>query len=57
MRRKETTTWHHMTLQYGLLDVWKLDNFLKMTTKAFTFDNKRAGPSSAVSHIDKFLVS
>jgi hypothetical protein len=27
MMRREATSWHHMTLQYGLVDAWKLDSF------------------------------
>jgi hypothetical protein len=34
-----------------------MDNFRKMTKKGYTFDNGRSGPGSAVSRIDKFLVS
>jgi hypothetical protein len=57
MHRKETIAWHHLTLQYGLMDAWQLDNFQKMSTKEFTFDYKRSDAHSAVSCIDKFLVS
>jgi hypothetical protein len=46
-----------MTLKYGLSDAWKLDNFHKLTKKAFTFDNGQQGSSSSLSRIDKFLVS
>ncbi|KAH9575733.1 hypothetical protein CY35_01G126300 [Sphagnum magellanicum] len=55
--RREAATWHHLTLQYGLLDAWTLDNFKKMSKKEYTFDNGRKGQGSVVSHIDKFLVS
>jgi exonuclease III len=57
MNRKEAVAWHHMILQYGLSNAWKLDNFRKMTAKEFTFDNGRSGPSSTVLHIDKFSIS
>jgi len=57
MHRRESSVWHQLTLQYGLTDAWTLDNFRKMTKKAFTFDNGRKGQGSAVSRIDKFLVS
>jgi hypothetical protein len=46
-----------MTLCYGLTDAWRLDNFRKMLKKSFTFDNGRFGAQSAVSRIDKFMVS
>jgi exonuclease III len=46
-----------MTLKYGLSDAWRLDNFWKFSKKEFTFDNGRTGASSAMSRIDKFLVS
>jgi len=46
-----------MTLSYGLADAWRLDSFRKMSKKNFTFDNGRSGPQSAVSRIDKFMVS
>jgi hypothetical protein len=26
MHRREAATWHHLTLQYGLIDAWKLDS-------------------------------
>ncbi len=39
MHRKEAVAWHHMILQYGLLDAWKLDSFHKMSKKEYTFDN------------------
>jgi hypothetical protein len=53
----EAATWHHLTLQHGLLDAWTLDSFRKMSKKEYTFDNGRKGQGSAVSCIDKFLVS
>jgi len=46
-----------MTLKYGLSDAWRLDSFRKLSKKEFTFDNGRPGASSAMSRIDKFLVS
>jgi hypothetical protein len=57
MHRRVATAWHHLTFQYSLMDAWKLDNFRKMSTKEFTFNNERSGAGSAISHIDKFLVS
>jgi hypothetical protein len=46
-----------MTLQYGLVDAWKLDSFQKMSKKEYTFDNGRSGMHSAISRIDKFIIS
>jgi endonuclease/exonuclease/phosphatase family metal-dependent hydrolase len=57
MHRREANAWHHLTLQYGLMDAWLLDSFRKMSAKEFTFDNGRSSAHSAVSRIDKFLVS
>jgi len=57
MHRREVATWHHLTLQHGLLDAWTLDNFRKMSKKEYTFDNGKKGQGSAVSCINKFLVS
>jgi exonuclease III len=57
MLRREVGFWHHMTLQYGLADAWKLDSFQKMSKKEYTSDNGRAGARSVVGRIDKFLVS
>jgi len=57
MMRREVAFWHHMTLQYGLADAWKLDNFLKMSKKEYTFDNGRSRAHSTVSCINKFIVS
>jgi hypothetical protein len=57
MHKKEAIAWHHLTLQYNLINTWKLDKFRKMSIKEFTFDNERSDASSTVSHIDKFLVS
>jgi exonuclease III len=57
MHKREATSWHHMTLLYGLADVWNLDNFHKMSKKEFIFNDGRSGPRSTVSHIDKFLVT
>jgi exonuclease III len=57
MHRREAATWHRLTLQHGLTDAWTLDNFIKMSKKEYTFDNGRKGQGSAVSRIDKFLVS
>jgi hypothetical protein len=57
MNRKESSSWHHMTLKYGLSDAWHLDNFRKLSRKEFTFDNAHSGATSIVSRIDKFLVS
>jgi hypothetical protein len=56
MHRREATMWHHLTLQYDMSDVWKLDSFRKMTRKKFMFDNGRFGMGSTLSHINKFLV-
>jgi hypothetical protein len=36
---------------------WCSDSFRKMSKKAFTFDNGRLGANSAISRIDKFMVS
>jgi hypothetical protein len=30
MHRREVASWHHLTLEYGLVDVWSMDNFRKM---------------------------
>jgi len=57
MHRRESSAWHQLTFQYGLTDAWTLDSFRKMTKKSFTFDNGKKGQGSAVSRIDKFLVS
>ncbi len=57
MHRREATAWHHLTLQYSLMDAWLLDSFRKMFVKEFTFDNGRTNAESVVSCIDKFLVS
>ncbi len=39
MMKREAASWHHMTFQYGLTNVWKLDNFRKMSKKEYTFDH------------------
>ncbi len=57
MHRREATAWHHLTLQYGFMDAWQLDNFWKMFAKEFTFNNRRSDAHSTVSRIDKFLIS
>ncbi len=57
MHRREAASWHKMTLRYGVTDAWNLDSFRKMSKKDYTFDNGRSGASSAISRIDKFLVS
>jgi len=57
MRRRESASWHHMMLRYGLIDTWRLDNFRKLSKKEFTYDNRRVGATSTVSRIDKFMVS
>ncbi len=46
-----------MTMHYGLADAWRLDSFRKMSKKKFTYDNGRSKARSAVSRIDKFIVS
>ncbi len=43
MHRREAASWHHLTLQYGLIDAWTLDSFRKMSKKDYTFDNGRNG--------------
>ncbi|CAK9200187.1 unnamed protein product [Sphagnum troendelagicum] len=42
MQRREAASWHHMTLQYGLIGAWCSDSFRKMSKKAYTFDNRRS---------------
>ncbi len=43
MHRREVASWHHLTLQHGLIDAWTLDSFRKMSKKEYTFDNGRKG--------------
>jgi hypothetical protein len=57
MHRREAASWHHMTLRYGLTDAWRQDSFRKLSKKEYTYDNRRVGATSAVSRIDKFMVS
>jgi hypothetical protein len=57
MHRREVASWHHMTIRHGLTNAWRLDSFRKLSKKEFTYDNGRAGANSAVSRIDKFMVS
>ncbi len=57
MHRREVTSWHQMTIQYGLSDAWVSDSFRKMSKKAYTFDNGRSGSGAAVSKIDKYMIS
>jgi len=57
MNRRESSSWHLMMLKYGLSDTWRLDSLRKLSKKEFTFDNGCPGASSAMSRIDKFLVS
>jgi exonuclease III len=57
MNRREAAAWHRMTLKYSLADAWLLDRFHKQTEKEYTFNNGRSGSSSAISRIDKFLIS
>jgi len=38
MHRREAASWHHLTLQYELLNAWTLDSFKKMSKKEYTFD-------------------
>jgi hypothetical protein len=33
MYRREAASWHHLTLQHGLIDTWTLYNFRKMSKK------------------------
>jgi len=46
-----------MTFKNGLTNAWCLDSFRKLSKKEFTYDNGRTGTTSAVSKIDKFMVS
>ncbi len=57
MHRREAVAWHRMTLRYGLTDAWLLNSFHKQSEKEFTYDNGRAGMKSAVSRINKFMIS
>jgi len=57
MHKRESVAWHHMTLRNGLTDAWRLDSFRKLSKKEFTYDNEKAGTTSAVSRINKFMVS
>jgi hypothetical protein len=57
MHRRESSAWHQLTVQYGLTDAWTLDSYRKMSKNEFTYNNGRKGQGSAVSKIDKFLVS
>jgi len=43
MHKREAATWHHLTLQHGLLHAWTLDSFRKMSKKEYTFDNGKKG--------------
>jgi hypothetical protein len=57
MHRREAAAWHRITLKYGLTDAWLLDSFHKQSQKVFTYDNGRAGSQSALSRINKFMIS
>jgi exonuclease III len=57
MGRRKLAAWHHMTLRLGLSDAWCLDSFRKLSKKEFTYDNGRSGAASAISRIDKFMIS
>ncbi|CAK9859461.1 unnamed protein product [Sphagnum jensenii] len=57
MLRREAAAWHHLTLKLGLTDAWLMDSFRKLSKKVYTFDNGRSGPKSAISKIDKFMIS
>jgi hypothetical protein len=57
MHRREATSWHQMTIQYGLSDAWVSDSFRKMSKKAYTFDNGKSGSGAAISKIDKYMIS
>lgn len=57
MHKREAASWHHMTFQYGLADVWTMDSYRKMSKKDYTFNNGSSGPRSVVSQIDKFFVT
>jgi hypothetical protein len=57
MQKREAASWQHMTLQYGLTDAWCSNSFRKMSEKTFTFDNGRSRAGSAISRIDKFMIS
>jgi hypothetical protein len=57
MHMREVASWHHMTLQYGLTNAWCFDSFRKMSKKEYTYNNGRSEANSAISRIDKFLVS
>lgn len=57
LHRRESAAWHHLTLKLGLSDTWSLDSFRKLSRKEYTFDNGRSGTGSAISRIDKFLMS
>jgi hypothetical protein len=57
MHRKEAAAWHHLTLQYGLMDAWKFESFRKMSAKEFTFNNGKFGARSTILRINKFLIS
>jgi hypothetical protein len=46
-----------MTLRNGLTDAWRLDSFQRLSNKEFTYDNGRIGATSAISRINKFMVS
>jgi len=43
MHKREAASWHHLTLQDGLIDAWTLDSFRKMSKKEYTYDNGRKG--------------
>ncbi len=49
MHKREAASQHHMTLHYGLVDAWRLDNFRKMSKKEYIYDNGRSGATSVVS--------
>jgi len=57
MHRREATSWHQMTIQYGLSDAWVSNSFRKMSKKAYTFHNGRSGSGATVSRIDKYMIS
>jgi hypothetical protein len=53
MKQREVAIWHHMTISWGLQDVWLLDSSKKMSNHSFADDNGWEGANVALTRFNK----
>jgi hypothetical protein len=57
MNRREKQAWRDLVQILGLQDPFHMDEFARVGSKLFSWDNKQRGPANVMTRIDRFYLS